>query len=52
MDEINRDNNVYARRQGELPEREGFYTKEPAKIREKLHKRTLIQQDVRRASRC
>ena len=52
MERIMKNNNVYARRQGEVPERGSFYTKEPAKIREKIYKRILDRQDKRRASRC
>ena len=42
---------VYARRQGSLPEELHLYRKGWTKIRKELYKRTLIQQDERRASR-
>ena len=34
MKRINVDNNVYARRQGEIPAQEAFYSKDKPKIRE------------------
>ena len=49
--EINGNDNVYARRQGSLPEELNLYRKGWTKIRKELYKRTLIQQDERRASR-
>ena len=52
MGEINSNNNVYARRQGEIPELRSFYSKQKPKIRENYIRVALIIQDERRASRC
>ena len=41
MERIMRNNNVYAGRQGDIPELRGFYTNQKPEIREKLYKMDL-----------